>query len=342
MSRDPSLLSKLRYVALSMLASSAGLAAHAAEQPIARRCVLLASTYETQGVTHGDMVGALRINTRNTQSRLLQRLQDDRLVANAALIDVDGPGVSSERVKRVQEISGCDTVVEIRNVLSTFFLLGGGVFGFDVAVNRRVGEAETTIYSRQYRYGLDRKTLSSFTYDGAVDAIWNDLRAADVLGQDREVRALDASSVRAEYDHLVATWPRDLPEYHLRHILVETEAPGFTLIGRLHEKGPPDFAVLAATSSQDTPSSTRGGDAGWLQLSALPKEIADAVRERDGQLGLIEHPIHSDDGWHVVEILGVRQSHPPAFLDAAASLAASMRWNAVVPAAVWAQAQIQQ
>ena len=96
------------------------------------------------------------------------------------------------------------------------------------------------------------------------------------------------------------------------------------MIARLHDQNPPDFATLAADSSDDTASAAHGGDVGWLTQFGMPPEVARAVQAHRGP-GLIDHPIHAADGWHVIEILGER-------------VEARLRWNAVVPAATWAEA----
>jgi hypothetical protein len=325
-----------RHAATAALAAAACVPAFAADAPAARHCVLLAAEYESQGGAGNDMLDSLRWNARITRDKLLQRLQAERLVANAVFLDVDDRAATTARANRIREITGCDTVIHMRNVLWSSSM--GGAFGFDVIVERRSGEATTTAYARQYRYGLNQATIAAFSYDAFVDAAWADLRQAVALDGDRDGSAIDTAKVRAEYDRLSATWPRNLPEYHLRHILRESELLGIAMVARLHDTNPPDFAQLAADSSDDKASADKGGDIGWYALRQLPADIAAAVRARGGRPGLIGQPIHAEDGWHVVEILGERPSQPPPFADVAERLGANMRWTAVVPAATWNEA----
>ena len=327
----------VRLLAAALLAAGAGTAANAADAAAPRRCVLLASEYETQGGAKADVLDSLRWNTRLTRAKMLQRLQADGLAANAVFLDVDGRIASTARVARIRQITGCDTVVHLRNVLWMSSM--GGAFGFDIVVERTQGDSPATLYSRQYRYGLDQPTIAAFSYDAFIDTAWADLREATVLDADRDVTTIDATKVRAEYDRLAATWPKNLKEYHLRHILRETESQANAMEARLHDPNPSAFATLAAESSNDKESGARGGDIGWYTLSQLPAAMAAAVGARGGQPGLVGQPVHTEQGWHVIEVLGERPSHLPAFADVSERLAASMRWNAAVPAATWAEAQ---
>ncbi len=320
--------------ALAMSACSAALGADIAP----RHCVLLAAEYESQGKITPEITNALRVNVRVVQARLLLHMQADRLVANTFFVDADDRYTTRYKMHKTRAITGCDTVVEIRSVFWSSMI--GGAFGYDLVVQRATGAGDTLVsaYERQYRYGLDKATLNNFSYEGFGEAAWADLRRSAFLDVDREAVPLAEPVIRAEYDRAAAAWPAKLPEYHLRRIRLETEQEAIATISKLHEQDPPDFAALAADSSNDGTSAAKGGDIGWLAASSMPPEIAGAVRERAGNPGLIDHPIHAEDGWHVIEVLGERSSHPPPFAEVSDRLAAMLRWNAVVPPATWTQA----
>ncbi len=328
-----------RTLALAVLAAAAGAPALAvAEAP--RHCVLLASAYETRGVANSNVTDALRASGRVLQARLLQRLQADKLVVNGVAIDVDSRVIAAERIDRIRETTGCDTVVEVRNLfLSASF---GGAFGFDVEVRRHADGGVTTAYSQQYRYGADKATIDAFSYDAFAEQAWAALRESAVLDADREARPVDPAAVRAEYDHLAAMWPHTLQDYHLRHILRTTELEASAMIARLHDTNPPSFATLAQQSSQDKASAAKGGDIGWVAQLSLPSEIAAAVRAQNGLLGVVPRPVQADDGWHVIEVLEARPSHAPPFEDVSERMAARVRWTSVVPEATWQAALKQQ
>jgi len=324
--------------AATALAVSACPAAVGANAPL-RHCVLLAAEYATQGQASPEAVAALHANTRVIQAELLQRMQADRLVANTFFIDYDDRHLTRGKMVRTRAVTGCDTVVEIRGVFWSSPI--GGAFGYDLVVQRATdaGYTLTNAFERQYRYGLDKAMLSNFSYDGFGEAAWADLRQSALLDVDREAAPMTEATVRAVYDRAAAAWPANLPEYHLRRIRRDTEQQGLATISRLHEQNPPDFAALAADSSSDSASAAKGGDIGWITASSMPPEVASAVRERAGHPGLIDRPIHVEEGWHVIEVLGERPSHAPPFPEVSDRLAAALRWNAMVPPATWAQAQ---
>ncbi len=332
MHRLPALLATLAFVATPL--------AHAADAAPARHCAIVAAEYETEGTISNELMADLRVNARVLQGRLLQRLQADKLVANGVYIDVDDRPLTTERVDKIRATTGCDTVVDVRSVLWMSTI--GSAFGADVVVRRNTGGAMSTVYSRQYRYGIDTATLAAFSYDAFTDAAWADLRGSAVLDIDREARPVDPAAVRADYDRAAAAWPKDMPEYHLRHILRESELLCIAMLARLHADPPTDFATLAAASSDDKSSSDKGGDIGWTPAFSLPNAFSAAIRAQGGKPGLVDHPVHAEDGWHVLEVLDSRPSHAPPFADVSERFALRQRWTAVVPQATWDAALKQQ
>ena len=327
-------IGSLCRLAGALLAASAGTAATAADAAPTRHCVLLAAEYTTQGHSSTEILDALRYNTRLSQAMLLDRMLGDHLVANTFLVDVDDRSAADDKVRKTRAITGCDTVVELRNVFWGSAL--ASAFGFDVVIQRTNADASTTLYSRQYRYTLDKATQTRFSYDGFAEMAWNDMRESGAFDADREASPVRLAAVRAEYDRLAAAWPIRRDEYHLRQIVRGTQLLASMMIARLHDQNPPDFSVLAA-DSDDVASKERGGDMGWVAPSDLPPEIAQAVMAQRGP-GLVDRPIEAGGGWHVIEVLGQHSAHPPSFDSVRDGIARNLRWNAVVPAATWAQA----
>jgi peptidyl-prolyl cis-trans isomerase C len=98
-------------------------------------------------------------------------------------------------------------------------------------------------------------------------------------------------------------------EYHARHILVATEPFAEKIIERL-EKGE-DFADLAKAESMDS-SRTNGGDLGWFTPDHMVKSFADAVVAlKPGEY--THKPVHTQYGWHVIQLVAVRDVTPPPF-----------------------------
>jgi peptidyl-prolyl cis-trans isomerase C len=104
------------------------------------------------------------------------------------------------------------------------------------------------------------------------------------------------AEVKAEYDRYVAQTGDK--EYHVRHILVGTEAEAKDIITKL--KGGAKFEELAK-SSKDTGSAGSGGDIDWVTPSSLPKAFGTAlVALKNGQI--TETPVQTEAGYHVIKL----------------------------------------
>lgn len=113
------------------------------------------------------------------------------------------------------------------------------------------------------------------------------------------------AEVRAEYEAQAAAAPA--LDWRVRHILVPTEDAANAALAELRHGA--DFAKLAATVSQDT-SRTQGGDLGWVDTGRLPDPLATAIRTlKSGDL--FPTPVHTDYGWHVVEVTETRAAASP-------------------------------
>jgi len=113
--------------------------------------------------------------------------------------------------------------------------------------------------------------------------------------------------LRAEYETQVAALPR--LEYHVRHILVATEAFAEKLIGDL-DKGA-KFEDLAKRESMDS-SKEQGGDLNWIQPSGMVKPFADAlVALKPGQF--THTPVKTQYGWHIIKLEDTRDVAAPPF-----------------------------
>lgn len=102
--------------------------------------------------------------------------------------------------------------------------------------------------------------------------------------------------VKAEYEN----YKKEMgdKEYHIRHILLETEAEAKAVIAKI--KGGAKFEDLAK-QSKDTGSSANGGDLDWMSPGMLPKPFADAVVAL--QKGAVtETPVQTPNGFHVIKV----------------------------------------
>jgi peptidyl-prolyl cis-trans isomerase SurA len=102
-------------------------------------------------------------------------------------------------------------------------------------------------------------------------------------------------------------------EYHARHIMVvsnELVTPRASMdliidIKKKLDKGE-DFAVLAKEYSDDTTTANVGGDMGWFP----PGQYGDRVDLTLSTMSInqISDPFQTEAGWHIIQLLGTRES----------------------------------
>jgi peptidyl-prolyl cis-trans isomerase C len=99
-------------------------------------------------------------------------------------------------------------------------------------------------------------------------------------------------------------------EYHVRHILVPTEAEAKDVIDQLNKGA--DFAKLAADKSIDTGSAANGGDLGFIgKGDTLPAFETAAFALTVGEYS--KAPIESQFGFHVIKLDEKREGKPKSF-----------------------------
>ena len=119
---------------------------------------------------------------------------------------------------------------------------------------------------------------------------------------------LTEAAVRARYDQDIAGKP-GIEEVHAQHILVPTKEQAEKIIAEL--KGGADFADLAKKYSTD-PAAANGGDLGWFKKGDMVPAFADAAFNlKPGEV--VQEPVQTQFGWHVIKVLDKRQSPPPPF-----------------------------
>lgn len=100
-------------------------------------------------------------------------------------------------------------------------------------------------------------------------------------------------------------------EYKVRHILVKNRALAVRLIADLEHGA--HFSALAKQYSIDS-SSAEGGELGWISAAQVTPSFAKAVRGlKVGQY--TRTPVHTQYGWHVIELQGKRSLTPPSFAE---------------------------
>ena len=114
------------------------------------------------------------------------------------------------------------------------------------------------------------------------------------------------AEIKAEYDRYKAQ--AGDKEYHVRHILLETDAEAKAVIAKL--KGGAKFEDLAKTS-KDQGSANSGGDLDWASPSSFPKEFSDAfVALQKGAITQV--PVQTTNGFHVIKLDDTRAAKLPS------------------------------
>lgn len=124
---------------------------------------------------------------------------------------------------------------------------------------------------------------------------------------------------------------------HVRHILfavtpgvnvhaltVRAEKALIELLGK--DVAPDRFAALAAELS-NCPTSTQGGDLGWLQPHDCAPELANELfHQAQAGLGLGVHPrlIHTRFGFHIIQVLATRKGKQAPYEEVRERIAAQL------------------
>jgi peptidyl-prolyl cis-trans isomerase C len=162
---------------------------------------------------------------------------------------------------------------------------------------------------------IDRKAVvllaqkQGFATDPAV--LKQVARATDAALQNalftKEIAPLvTEQAIKARYDATLAGKPGE-EEVHARHILVASEDEAKKVIEELGKGG--DFAALAKAHSTDS-GAAQGGDLGFFKKGDMVPEFADAAFAlKPGET--TKAPVHTQYGWHVINVIEVRQAPPP-------------------------------
>jgi len=101
-------------------------------------------------------------------------------------------------------------------------------------------------------------------------------------------------------------------EYHARHIMIEVNdlvgpRDAMQTIRDVHKKlqDGEDFETVARENSDDISSANLGGDMGWFAPGAFGERMEQTlVAMTDGD---ISEPFQTENGWHIIERLGIRE-----------------------------------
>jgi peptidyl-prolyl cis-trans isomerase C len=129
----------------------------------------------------------------------------------------------------------------------------------------------------------------------------------EALLQDAGKAALTDDALHQVYDEAVKQMANQ-EEVHARHILVATEDEAKEIETEL--KNGADFATLAKQKSKD-PGAADGGDLGYFTKDEMVPEFSAAAFKLDK--GQISDPVHTQFGWHIIQVEDKRIKPTPTF-----------------------------
>ncbi|NMM81257.1 peptidylprolyl isomerase [Acidovorax sp. SRB_14] len=115
---------------------------------------------------------------------------------------------------------------------------------------------------------------------------------------------------------------------HVRHILFAV-TPGTNvqalavhaekaLLELTHADSPPGRFAQLATELSNCPTSTQGGDLGWIGPDDCAPELAQALfhtQQHQARVGVLPRLVHSRFGFHIVEVLERREGTQPTYAE---------------------------
>ncbi len=118
---------------------------------------------------------------------------------------------------------------------------------------------------------------------------------------------VEDAELRAAYDEAVARVYAG--EFRVQHIQVEDKRRARELIDEIAAGA--DFAALAREHSED-PTGTDGGVLGWFSGGQLPPAMEAALDGLEPGT-LVEQPVQTEHGWHVLRLMERRAQQAPSF-----------------------------
>ena len=156
---------------------------------------------------------------------------------------------------------------------------------------------------------LRRKINEDLEFQRQLDATKEQLLLNALFGQIIKASEPDEAEKRAEHAKLKKARAKSM-EYLVRHILVEDKDTANGIIARIATGE--DFTVLASELSIDISTKDIGGKLYWSTPDRFVKPFSDAMIAliKDE---LTQEPVLSNFGYHIVEMLDIREASFPEY-----------------------------
>ena len=190
-----------------------------------------------------------------------------------------------------------------------------------------VQESKANNVHQQLVEGLDFAS-AAISYSDSQEALegglvgWRDLNSVPVVFSEA-IKNLRASQITvpirspAGFHIIKVNDYRDrsqvmATELHARHIMIKTSdlvspREAMEQIREIHDQliNGADFETLARENSDDATSANLGGDMGWFVPQSYGERIAQTLEAM--QDGEISEPFQTEEGWHIMERLAMRE-----------------------------------
>jgi peptidyl-prolyl cis-trans isomerase C len=170
----------------------------------------------------------------------------------------------------------------------------------DLLINQALMEQQA------YKDGLDKEVLVQAQID---------LARQNILAQAWQQKILSGLSIsdadiKAEYQK--QTTRLGTKEFLIRHLLVGEESTAKLLLEKV--QGGAKLGDLSREYSRDAGTADKGGLTDWTPQGNLLPALAAAVKGLNkGQI--VDHPVKTEAGWHVVQVEDVRPYKAPTLED---------------------------
>ncbi len=176
------------------------------------------------------------------------------------------------------------------------------------AATRRRVVVEFLIQNELFAEAAVQQKVDSSAVFKTPTHYWDRRNLRDAFFNAKIRSQVSETEARAFYDAQLKNFTAG-EEVRASHILVRTEDKAKEIFEQIAHDG--SFSDLARQHSQDSNSSTKGGDLGYFSRGHLAPAMEKAAFETP--VGEIALPVRSQLGWHVIKVVDKRKRQPPAY-----------------------------
>ena len=176
------------------------------------------------------------------------------------------------------------------------------------AATRRRVIVEFLIQNELFAEAAVKQKVNSSAIFKQPTHYWDRRNLRDAFFNEKIRDQVSDAEARSYYDAQIKNFSGS-EEVRASHILVRTEDKAKEIFELIAHDG--SFADLARQHSQDSNSSTKGGDLGYFGRGHLAPAMEKAAFGTP--VGEVALPVRSQLGWHVIKVIDKRTRQAPAF-----------------------------